>query len=204
MRKKKVLCVTEWHKLSTGYGCYTKNLLTRLHATGKYDIVELASYGNPGDPRLNEGVPWVVIGNNPSSPEEERIYNSNPVNQLGAFRFNDVAIQTMPDIVMDFRDEWYFSYEGMSVLRPNYHLVWQPTVDATPQAENWQFTFSHADHLLTYTDFGKRTLENVGFKNVRGVAFVGADPKIFMTHTKKKKLGLCRVISLENFTLIYS
>lgn len=186
MRKKKLLCVTEWHKLSTGYGCYTKNLLSRLFNTGKYDIIELASYGTPNDPRLNEGVPWLVIGNNPASKEEEQQYNSNPVNQLGAFRFNDVAIRTMPDIVMDFRDEWYFSYEGTSVLRPNYHLVWQPTVDARPQAENWQFSFSMADHLLTYTDFGKKTLEDIGFTNVRDVAFLGADPNIFMPHPNKK------------------
>lgn len=186
MRKKKLLFVTEWHKLSTGYATYTKNLLSRLYKTGKYDIIELASYGSQQDPKLNEGVPWKVIGNNPLSKEEEQAYHSNPVNQLGAFRFNDVAINEMPDCVLDFRDEWYFSYEGTSILRPNYHWIVQPTVDAVPQAENWQFTFSLADHILTYTDFGKRTLESVGFKNVRGVAFLGADFETFFPHKDKK------------------
>ena len=45
MSKKRVLLMGEAHYLNSGFGTYGKELLTRLHATGKYELAEFASYG---------------------------------------------------------------------------------------------------------------------------------------------------------------
>ena len=48
MSKKRVLLMGEAHYLNSGFGTYGKELLTRLHATGKYELAEFASYVKAG------------------------------------------------------------------------------------------------------------------------------------------------------------
>ena len=47
--KKRILFVTESHKLASGFGTYAKEILTRIHATGKYEIAEFACYASSTD-----------------------------------------------------------------------------------------------------------------------------------------------------------
>ena len=78
MSKKKVLLVAENHNLASGFGTYAKNLLERLHASGKYELAEFAIYMKSSD---GKDVPWKVYGNAPedSEPDEHKqLYNSKP------------------------------------------------------------------------------------------------------------------------------
>lgn len=188
-RKPKILFVTESSFLATGYGTYTKELLSRLHATGKYELAEYACYANQNDARQTQ-LPWKFYGNEPAknqdgSPinkEEQDQFDSNPVNQLGKFRFEGVCLDFKPDIVADFRDEWYFNYQSISPFRPFYHWVIQPTVDGGPQKESWLETFSRADAILTYQDWSYELLKKSdpnGKLNLRGVASPGVDYTTF-------------------------
>ena len=43
MGKKRVLVMSEAHYLNSGFGTYSKEVITRLHQTGKYDLAEFAS-----------------------------------------------------------------------------------------------------------------------------------------------------------------
>ena len=45
MNKKKVLFVSEASYLNTGYATYSREVLKRLHATGKYELAEFSTYG---------------------------------------------------------------------------------------------------------------------------------------------------------------
>ena len=45
MNKKKVLFVSEASYLNTGYATYSREVLKRLHATGKYELAEFSIYG---------------------------------------------------------------------------------------------------------------------------------------------------------------
>ena len=51
MNKKRVLLMGESHFLKSGFGTYTNELAMRLHKSGKYEIAEFASYGNPNEAR---------------------------------------------------------------------------------------------------------------------------------------------------------
>ena len=53
---------TEASFLSTGFANYTRELLTRLHATNKYDIAEFAAYGHVNDPK-DINIPWKYYPN---------------------------------------------------------------------------------------------------------------------------------------------
>jgi len=103
--KRKILFCSEATFLNTGYAIYTREVLNYLHNTGKYEIAELASYGEKNDPR-GMSSPWKYYGVAPNtsvepktSKEEFDAYNSNPSNQFGAWAFEAVCLDFMPDIV---------------------------------------------------------------------------------------------------------
>lgn len=96
MRKKKVLFVNEAHWISTGYSTYGKEVLPRIHASNKYDVAELAVYGQEGDPRAG-AAPWKVYCNIPKSPDPN--YDNNPAAHTGEWMFDKVCIDFEPDFV---------------------------------------------------------------------------------------------------------
>lgn len=156
--KLKVLMVSEASFLSSGFGTYAKEILSRLHKTGKYHIAEFACYGKVNDPK-DVDIHWkyyanAVDANDPRSQE----YNSSMENQFGRWRFERVLIDFKPDVVIDVRDYWMNSYQQFSPLRPYFHWILMPTVDSAPQQEDWIDTFLHADAIFTYSDFGRDTL----------------------------------------------
>ena len=195
MSKKKVLLVAENHNLASGFGTYAKNLLERLHASGKYEIAEFAIYMKSSD---GKDVPWKVYGNAPedSEPDEHKqLYNSNPNNQFGAWRFDKVVLDFKPDIVLSYRDPWMDMFISKSPLLPYFHWVWMPTVDSDPQKQSWIEGFAKTDAVLCYSEFGVKTLEKDAghLLNVVGCASPGIDPKIYKPYDKKEireELGL--------------
>ena len=186
---KKVLLINDSHSLATGYGVYGKEILSRLHATGKYELAELAcSIGIEQARKLNETVGWKVYPN--SVPEQDPRFNtmqSNPSNTFGRWRFEHVCLDFKPDIVMDIRDYWMLAFVNMSPFRDYFHWAIMPTVDSAPQNEAWLETFIEADSVHTYTDWGSDVLrkEGGGLINLCGVASPGVDLEMYQP-TKDK------------------
>jgi glycosyltransferase involved in cell wall biosynthesis len=186
---KTILWANEMSGLSTGYAIYGREVMKRLHATGKYKLFELASYGDIVDKRFT--FPWGYYGNNvdPRNEEERKLYNSDPTSAFGKFRFNDVVLDCQPDVVLDVRDHWMFAHEGKSPLRKFFHWGIMPTVDAEPQDEPWMADFSTADSVCTYSDFGRKVLKRDGggkiplFKTTPP----GVDINVFKPVRNKKK-----------------
>lgn len=160
MRKKRILWVNEASWKGTGYGTYGNEILTRLHKVEEFEIAELACYIDRDDPEINKR-PWKVYANRPlESDPEFSTYVSHPSRVFGEQTFNHVLIDFMPDIVMDIRDWWMFEFEQRSPFRDFFHWAIMPTVDAMPQNGQWMNTFSDADSVFAYSEFGKQTLLN--------------------------------------------
>ena len=178
MRKKRILFCGEATYLNTGYATYLREVMKRLHATGKYELAEFASYGSDADPKTND-IPWHFFGNLPDKDNEvdQEKYDSNPINQFGAWKFEAVTLSFLPDIVCDIRDFWMFEYQERSPFRPFFNWVIMPTVDANPQNEQWLNTFSNANAVFTYSDWGAKVLntESNGAINCLGSAPPSAD-----------------------------
>lgn len=195
MSKKKVLVVAENHTLASGFGTYAKNLLERLYASDKYEVAEFGIYCNSS---LAKQVPWKFYPNAPDEddPQEHKdMYNGNPNNQFGAWRFDKVLLDFKPDIVLTYRDPWMDMYVSKSPLLPYFHWVWMPTVDSDPQKQSWIEGFAKTDAILCYSEFGVKTLEKDAghLLNVVGCASPGIDPKIYKPYDKKQirqELGL--------------
>jgi hypothetical protein len=156
MNKKRVLFVSESHHLASGFGTYAKEILTRLWDTGKYELAEFAGYG---DLEKCNNVPWRYYSNMPSNDQEKQIYDSNPNNAFGLWRFNHVVLDFKPDIVLTYRDPWMDMWINESPLRKYFKWIWMPTVDSYPQKRKWLDVFEQCDGILAYSEYGIRSLE---------------------------------------------
>jgi glycosyltransferase involved in cell wall biosynthesis len=193
MRKKRILFCSEATFLNTGYATYSREILNYLHGTGKYEIAEMASYGQRNDPRA-ANIPWKYYGVSPNtecepkaSQEEINAFQSNGVNQFGEWIFEHVCLDFMPDVVCDIRDFWMLEFAERSPFRPYFKWCVMPTVDARPQARQWVATYDSADAVLTYSDWAGGVLENQsgGSINYLGSAPPSAHPAYKPVEDKK-------------------
>jgi len=179
MRKKRILFCSEATFLNTGYATYTREILNYLHSTGKYDIAEMASYGEMNDPRA-ANIPWKFYGVmpntscEPKAPKEQiDAYNSNPSNQFGEWLFEHVCLDFLPDIVCDIRDFWMVDHIERSPFRPYFRWALMPTVDARPQARQWIATYASTDACLSYSDWAGEVLTDQSGGKIK---YIGSAP----------------------------
>jgi hypothetical protein len=78
-KKKKILFISEAAYLNTGYAKYSKEVISRIHKTGKYEIAEFSIYGGAEDPRRSS-IPWKNYANLPNAKDEQQtsLYSSSP------------------------------------------------------------------------------------------------------------------------------
>ena len=162
-RKKKILLCNEASFLNTGYATYGRELMKRLYASNKYELAELATYVSPNDERFSQ-IPWKTYSNlpDPNDAQESDLYRSNVTYQFGEFKFEHVLLDFQPDIVVDIRDWWMLEFEERSPFRGLFYWAIMPTVDASPQNEQWLSTYNSADAVFNYSDWGYEVLKQEG------------------------------------------
>lgn len=190
MIKKRLFIANDSSFLDTGYGVYGKELLTRLHNSGKYDVAELGCYAVKNQPQI-KNIPWKFYPNAVSAddPRFEQ-YKSSVANQFGAWRFVKAILDFKPDIVFDVRDYWMYSYQESTSLKKYFSWVIMPTTDSAPQKLEWLYTFANADLVVPYTEWAKKVLsESCGnLINLHPrVANAGINPHEFYPMPDKKQ-----------------
>jgi len=180
MSKRRILFTGEASFLSTGFATFNREIIKRLHETGKYEIAEMGSYAGGADPRCKD-VPWRFYPVLPSNENEKKAYDSNPLNAFGAYKIDAVLSDFQPDIVFDARDPWMMQHLVKCKFRDNFKLFLMPTVDSAPQKKEWiDEIFKKADVVTTYSRYGRDVLKSDGVK-VREVTSPGIDLEVFKT-----------------------
>jgi glycosyltransferase involved in cell wall biosynthesis len=155
-RKKRILMCAESHSINSGFGLYTREILSRLYQTNKYELAELSCYNTGQSPR---NVPWKVYPNAvDKNHKDHTTYSANAINAFGQWRFDKTVLDFRPDIVFDIRDFWMMSFQEISPLRKYYNWVVAPTVDSLPQKNAWLQVFKNADMVLAHTDWAVQYL----------------------------------------------
>jgi len=164
MVKRRILFCGESSWLSTGFAIYNREILQGLHATGKYILAEMGSYGSENMPQAQK-LPWKFYGVLPKTEQEKKMYESNQANAFGQYKIDAVVADFQPDVIFSCTDPWMTLHLQACKFRDNYKLVLMPTVDSAPQRKDWlSGLFDKADHLLTYSRYGKRVLNDAGLK----------------------------------------
>src|SRR6185369_8643387 len=99
MNKPRVLFHSEWSALSTGYSVYTKNILSEMAKSGKYELAEFSSYCGITEV---DGAPNNLANNQ----NDRKVYDSDHDNVYGKWRFERVLLDFKPDFVLCCRDYW--------------------------------------------------------------------------------------------------
>lgn len=180
--KKRIFLTNDASFLNSGYGIYGKEILTRLHNSGKYDVAELGCYANK-DHLSIKSIPWKFYPNAVSA-DDQRIsnYRSNGLNQFGLWRFNRCIADFKPHIVFDVRDYWMFSYQEVSPFRKYFSWVIMPATDSAPPKIDWLHTFANADIVVPYTEWAKKTLASACGNQINlfpKIANAGINPNEF-------------------------
>ena len=173
--------------ISSGFGTYTKEILSRLYKTNKYTIAEFASYGMVNDAR-DRSIDWTYYANAVNANDSRHAeYSSRGDNQFGRWRFEKVLLDFKPDVVIDIRDYWMSAYQKDSPLRKFFHWILMPTVDSEPQQEDWIDTYLSADAIFTYSDWGADVLRRQSSNNINYIdtASPGVDLSVFNIKDKK-------------------
>lgn len=177
--KLRVLYVGNSSYLSSGYATYSFEVLSRLHADGRFEVAELGQFGGYDDPRRHD-LPWrhYPVVPDPADPDEREEYARNPGNEYGAWRFERTCLDFRPDAVFGIDDWWGGEFLFRSPLRRHFHLAYMPTCDAVPLMDQWVDSYRAADAVFGYTDWAVGVLRGYGVPAL-GSAPPGADVATF-------------------------
>lgn len=192
-RKAKILFVNEASFLRTGFSTYGWQVIKRLMATGKYEVVELASYATQNDPRWKDpkyNITWKYYGVMPEPTDQagQQQYQKNyHFAQFGRDKFDEVCLIEKPDIVIDIRDRWMASeWELKSPFRKFFTYIYMPCVDSHPPQPEWVKDYKESDYILGYSWYAKRILEMEGVK-CHHVTNPGVDLEVFNTEKPRSE-----------------
>ena len=108
-RKLKILFHSCHSRQLSGFGKNCKNVLSYLHKTGKYELVEYANAYKKNDPSL-KNLPWKCIGGGPDEDELIIEYNKDPAQSrrmsYGLLLIDEVIKQEKPDVYIGAEDIW--------------------------------------------------------------------------------------------------
>lgn len=203
--KLKVLMCSEASFLNSGFGTYTKEVLSRLHKTNKYQIAEFASYGFVNDPR-DRSIDWIYYANAVREDDpRHKEYASRQDNQFGRWRFEKVLLDFKPDVVIDVRDYWMSAYQAYSPFRKYFHWILMPTVDSEPQQEDWIDTFLSADAVFTYSDWGADVLSRQSSGKIKYIDTTapGVDLKVFNLKNKQDRTVIREKMGVPSDAIVF-
>lgn len=191
MRKLRVLTHSNHHLLKTGLGRHHKNLLSYLHSTGKYEIVEAANGLVFG--KEDVGVcPWRVIGTLPNRDTESHLYVGDEAHQkavsYGHAKIDDIVKLFKPDIYIGMEDIW-----GLAGLTSHWwwnkpHCVVWTTLDSLPLHKDAIALAPKIKHYLTWSSFASKELNRLDIK--ADYLFGSVDDKSFFPFSQEEKVKL--------------
>lgn len=152
--KPKILWCSQSPNIHTGYGVISRDILTRLHATQKYEIISQAWYDasspNPSYPfesALSKNLPFKVVSTGAQNNEHNDLRH-------GSKNIAELIKVYKPDITVFFADIYMFQYIlNVPELSQTHLLLYYP-VDGVPLPPEWVAVLRKADTVISYNRFG--------------------------------------------------
>jgi len=163
LRKKRVLYNSNYSKLFTGFGKNTKNVLTYLQKTGKYELLEYAAQMQANNPDLQQ-LPWKAHGALPFTPPEIQVLNSDPAKAqraaYGEYFVEKVVSEFRPDVAFFVEDAWGIGFNTGKNFWGKISSVFWATHDSIPLIAKEDAT--KTKHYWTWSDFARKEFHKQG------------------------------------------
>lgn len=169
MRKKRILFHTNFSRLFTGFGKNNKNILRKLHETGKYELIEFAN-GLPWDSPNCKCQPWECYGSLPNPNVLAQIKGDGVKERAanyGAYAI-DHAIQTLkPDVYLGIEDIWAFhGFWDKPWWNHITSAIWT-TLDSLPILPDAVDAAPSVKNYYVWASFAEKALKEIGYSHVQ-------------------------------------
>jgi glycosyltransferase involved in cell wall biosynthesis len=169
MRKKRILCHSNFSKAFTGFGKHKKNILQYLFSTGKYEIIELAN-GLQKSCKETLTMPWKTFGSLPNAEVLNSIGNDHQALRsagYGSMGIDDIIKTVKPDVYIGIEDIWAFDefYEKPWWNKINC-MVWT-TLDSLPILQSAINAAPKIKHYYVWASFAEKAMKSKGYDHVK-------------------------------------
>jgi glycosyltransferase involved in cell wall biosynthesis len=144
-KKIKILVYADSPTTATGFGTVSRNILSGLYATGKYEI-DILGINYWGDPHSFPFRIWPVGINGDKDP-----YGRKKVFSMIQQMDFDILFFLQDTFILDFLPELQKALTEKGKLFKS--IVYYP-IDGTPK-EGWLHNVNACDYLVVYSEFGK-------------------------------------------------
>ncbi len=172
MRKKRVLIHSNFAGAPTGFGNFTKRLLSHLYKTGKYELANYAG-GYPSNARDHLKFPWKTY---PAIPlhRQDLISRANQDPHFGKMlsygepTWEDVIKDFKPDVYIGAEDFWAFGgiFDSPLFSKINSVIYW--TADSLPILEEAVNKAPKIKHHYVWSGFAEREFHRLA-KELEGL-----------------------------------
>lgn len=172
MRKKKVVFQSDFALSKTGFGRNTRAILTYLHNTGKYDLVNYAVGIQKSSGSL-QVTPWKSVGTLPDDPAIIQELNKNPgsarLASYGEYCLDEVIKTEKPDVYIAVQDIWGIDF---AIPRPWFNKInsalWT-TLDSLPILPSAVDAAGKSKNFWVWSSFAEKALHSLGHKNAKTI-----------------------------------
>lgn len=170
MRKKRVLFLTDYAGVNTGFGKNIKLLLTYLYKTNKYELFHAACGIGDNNPEF-ERFPWKTIGVIPNDPIfMQRMQQDGHFGRMASYgepQIAKIVEDVKPDIIFAIQDSWGALFVADKPFFKKIPTVCWITFDSLPLLQDTIDKASKIEHYWTWSDFAEHEFHRLGFNHVK-------------------------------------
>jgi len=190
LKKKRILFQSDSALAKTGFGRNSKEILSYLYKTGKYEIFHYCCGTNKNEGSLKR-LPWKCIGTMPSDKNLLVKLNEDPnqgrdVNYGGYFA-NEAVKECKPDVFIGVQDIW--GVETM-VKKPWFNKItsalWT-TLDSLPLYPNAIKIAKDVKNYWVWSNFAEKEFARIGHDHIKTVHGVINHEQFFKLDDSKRK-----------------
>jgi hypothetical protein len=168
MRKKRILFLTDFAGAFTGFGKQCRLLLTFLHKTGKYEILNAAQGLPKFGPHQNK-YPWKTVGVLPNDQNQLQQLSQDPNlarnAAYGALEITNIVKEFKPDIIFAINDTWGSQFVTDMPFFNNIPTICWNTFDSLPLLPDTVQKAPKIKYYWTWSDFARKELHKHDFKH---------------------------------------
>jgi len=170
MRKKRVLFLTDYAGINTGFAKNIRLLLAYLYKTGKYELFNAACGVGQDNPEF-ERFPWKTIGVIPNDPgfiqKMQQDQGFARIASYGEPVISKIVEDTKPDVVFAIQDSWGALFVADKPFFKKVPTVCWITFDSLPLLQDTIDKASKIQHYWTWSDFAEHEFHKLGHQHVK-------------------------------------
>ena len=169
-RKKRLLFQSDFSLAKTGFGRNSRDVLSYLYSTGKYEILHYCCGIPQNNPALNR-TPWKSVGTLPADQQQMEEINRDPqvarMAAYGSHMLDQVVKEFKPDVYIAVQDIWGIDF---AIPRPWFKKItsalWT-TLDSLPILPTAINAAKKVDNFWVWSNFAEKDMKKQGLKNVK-------------------------------------